>query len=244
MNSPVLKKLIELLDSPDQLKLVIDQSRSLKNLDSSILGFIAMYDSLNGDCEKMKQQLKENKSHIVSKGSLNKSINSRRLFLRYAAIFVVTIGGAMLVFYSMKEKQLELSTRYNEPGIPTYMSTTSSTNWSSIMFNFRKGNYSAAEKQLKQGLKLNSSNDTLIYYLSVTSYLQGKQDLGNTGFVQLSKAKGPYKAKSTYYLGLILVDQKKYSQALKVFKEVVNYSEDPVSVYAEKHVKEIASYLK
>lgn len=245
MNSPELKKLIELLDYPDQLKLVIDKSRAFEDLDSAVLGFIAMYDSLCGDCLKMKQQLSQNKAFILSKDHLKKPTSFIKSFLRYAALFVVVvIGGLITVFYSTKEDKLELSTRYIDPGIPTYMSTSSATNWSSIMFSFRKGDYSTVEIQLKESLKFNAENDTLVYYLSVTNFLQDKQGLGKSGFEELSRENGPYAVKSNYYLGLILVNQKKYSQALQIFKKVIKNTEDPVSYFAEKHIKEIEQYLK
>ncbi len=244
MNSPELKKLIELLDYPDQLKLVIDKSRAFEELDSAVLGFIAMYDSLGGDCAKMKQQLSQNKAFILSKGHLKKPTSFIKSFLRYAAILVVVIGGLITVFYLTKEDKFELSTRYIDPGIPTYMSTSSATNWSSIMFSFRKGDYSTAEIQLKESLKYNAENDTLVYYLSVTNFLQDKQGLGKSGFEQLSSEDGSYAVKSNYYLGLILVNQKKYSQALQIFKKVIKNTEDPVSYFAEKHIKEIEQHLK
>ena len=91
MNSPELKKLIELLDFPDQLKLIIEKSRGYKDLDESIRGFIAMYDALDGDCDKMKNQMEANKNDILKSLIKPKKSIFTQKFIRYAAIFVVII---------------------------------------------------------------------------------------------------------------------------------------------------------
>jgi tetratricopeptide (TPR) repeat protein len=244
MNSPELKKLIELLDFPDQLKLIIEKNRAYKDLDESIRGFIAMYDSFDGDCAKMKNQMAANKNDILKSLIKPKKSIFTQKFIRYAAIFVVIIASSFFVYAYLSNNRIELSARYNDPGIPNFMSTEENNEMSTIMFYYQKKNYQKADALIQAALKQKPSNDTLNYYASVLLYMDESGDSGMKGFEKLSKGSGAFKAKSMYYQGMIFVEQKNYTMAIKRFKEVLLLDDEAVSLYAKAHIKQLELYQK
>jgi tetratricopeptide (TPR) repeat protein len=244
MNSPELKKLIELLDAPDQLKIIIEKSRAYEDLDASILGFIAMYDSLGGDCDKLKNQMAANKSAILTKHVKPKKIMFTQKFMRYAAIFVVIGASSLFIYAYLVNNRIELSERYTDPGIPNFMSTEEHHEMSTIMFYYQKKDYQKANALIQAALKQKPSNDTLNYYASVLLYIDESGDSGMKGFEKLSNGNSGFKAKSKYYQGLILVEQGNYVLAIKRFKEVLQLDDEAVSLYAKAHIKQLELYQK
>jgi hypothetical protein len=244
MNSPELKKLIELLDYPDQLKLIIDKSRIIDNLDSAVLGFIAMYDSLDSDCLKMKEQLLSNKRVILTPIAARPQKSLVSLFVRYAAIVMVLVTSSLFVYSYFSKNRLELTTQFNDPGIPNFMSLEQNHGMSSIMYYYQKKEYEKADALIQMELKLKPANDTLNYYASVVTFLDERGDLGFKGFERLVKGNGKYKEKALYYQGLIYVHQGKDELAISRFKEVVLLEDEDVSLYAKAHIKQLELYQK
>ncbi|MBP6089737.1 MAG: hypothetical protein KA521_00665 [Crocinitomicaceae bacterium] len=244
MNNPELKKLLELMNDPEQLTLNIDQLRGLKNVDTSILGFIAMYDSFNGDCEKLKEQIASNKNSILKPIKDNKKTPSRFYLLKIAAIFVLIVSSSYLIYSYFITPQLELSPRFTDPGIPIFMSSETNTHFTAIMFHYQKKEYGKAEVLIQTELKLQPGNDTLIYYTAVLKYLESKGDMGWKDFERLRRNNRLFKAKAMYYQGLINVKKEKFQEAIKSFGEVVNLENEDVSSYAIGHLKQIKLYLK
>lgn len=126
------------MNDPEQLRLNIEQLRGSKNLDTSILGFIAMYDSFNGDCEKLKEQIASNKNSILKPIAENKKTLSRFYLRKIAAIFVLIVSSSYLIYSYFITPQLELSPRYTDPGIPIFMGTNSNLSLDQIMYSYRK----------------------------------------------------------------------------------------------------------
>ena len=244
MNSPELKKLIELLDFPDQLKLIVDKSRTLDNLDSAVLGFIAMYDSLDSDCLKMKAQLLSNKKVILTPIAVRPQKSLVSLFVRYAAIAAVLVTSSLFVYSYFSKNRLELTTQFTDPGIPNFMSLEQNHGMSSIMYYYQKKEYEKADALIQMELKLKPDNDTLNYYASVVTFLDERGDLGFKGFERLGKGNGKYKVKALYYQGLIYVHQGKDELAISRFKEVVLLEDEDVSLYAKAHIKQLELYQK
>jgi tetratricopeptide (TPR) repeat protein len=244
MNSPELNKLIELLDSPDQLKLIIEKNRAHKDLDQSIRGFIAMYDALDGDCDKMKNQMAANKNEILKSLIKPKKSIFTLKFIRYAAMFVLIIASSLFVYAYLFNNRIELSARYTDPGIPNFMNSEENHDMSTIMFYYQKKNYQKADILIQAALKQKPSNDTLNYYASVLMYMNERGDSGWKGFERLGKGNGTYKAKSKYYQGLIYVNQGKNELAISRFKEVLLLDDEAVSLYAKAHIKQLELYQK
>ncbi len=239
-----LKTLIELLDFPSELSVVLEKMRIQKELDASILGFIAMYDAVDGDCEKMKNQMAANKHAITTKRVKQKKFMFTQNFIRYAAIFVVTVASSLFVYTYLVDNRIELSARFIDPGIPNFMSAEANHEMSTIMFYYQKKDYQKADRLIQAALKQKPSNDTLNYYASVLLYLDESGDLGMKGFEKLSKRCSAFKAKSIYYQGLIFVNQGSYTLAIKRFKEVLLLDDEAVSFYAQAHIKQLELYQK
>ena len=94
MSSPTLQIFLQLVSSPTELKHFIELHRERLDLDESVLGFIALYDSLNGDCSALQRVLNENKSHVLKPLLASKEPAFIPNFLRYAAVFIMILLGS------------------------------------------------------------------------------------------------------------------------------------------------------
>jgi tetratricopeptide (TPR) repeat protein len=239
MNSPELKKLIDLLDFPDELKLIIEKNRSYKDLDESIRGFIAMYDSFDGDCNKLRAQISSNKKVILRPLDQTKQVRSSSMFLKYAAMFALVIGSSFFTYFYFSNDRVGLAKCFNDPGIPNFMSAEENNEMIAIMFYYQKKEYEKADVLIQSELKHKPANDTLNYYASVVMFLDERGDSGFKGFERLGKGNGTYKAKSIYYQGLIYVNQGDNELAISCFKEVLRLEDEAVSLYAKAHIKQL-----
>lgn len=244
MKNLELKKLIELLEFPDQLKTVIEKRRDVKGLDESVYGFIAMYDALDGDCVKMKAQIASNKNEILKTCVKPKKKKIIVSISRFAAILVLLITSSYFVFTYVLNNRIDLSPKYTDPGIPNFMSADLNHEISKIMFYYRKKDYRKADELIQVALKQKPSDDTLKYYASVILFLDGSGDLGMKGFANLSEGRGSFKAKSMYYQGLIFVEKGNFQMAIDRFNVVLLLNDEAVSFYAKTHIEQLELYQK
>jgi tetratricopeptide (TPR) repeat protein len=244
MNGPELKKLIELLDSPDQLKLIIEKNRAYKDLDKSVRGFIEMYDSFDGDCSKLKNQINSNKRVILQPIQQKKTTTSRLPFLRYAAMITIIVASSLFTWYYFNASSFQLTQVYQDPGFPTYMSAESENSLESIMFFYRKKEYEEATKLLDQAICVQPKNDTLIYFSSLINHLNDNNKKAIIGFEKLCDKSGPFKLKSIYFLGVCLVEQGEKRKALRYFKYIVNSNDEILFSYAKKNLEELEKHLQ
>lgn len=226
MKHPALKKLLELMNDPEQLRLNIEQLRGSKNLDTSILGFIAMYDSFNGDCEKLKEQIASNKNSILKPIAENKKTLSRFYLRKIAAIFVLIVSSSYLIYSYFITPQLELSPRYTDPGIPIFMGTNSNLSLDQIMYSYRKKDYTSALHLIEKESISHSNNDTLIYYTALVHHYLKNDEKALFYFKQLENKTSKFTNKAHYFRGLSAINLCNYNQAIQEFKVVCNSSDD------------------
>jgi tetratricopeptide (TPR) repeat protein len=241
---PTVQNFLQLVSSPTELKHFIEAHRERLDLDKSVLGFIALYDSLDGDCGALQRVLNENKSHVLKPLLATKQRAFIPNFLRYAAIFCIIIASSVFVYSYFSGNRMELSSRFNDPGIPNFMSAEENNEMTTIMFYYQKKEYEKADLHIQSALKHQPTNDTLRYYASVVKFLEESGDSGLKGFERLGKGNSKYKAKSIYYQGLIYVHQGNYELAISRFKEAFLLEDEAVSSYAKAHIKQLELYLK
>ena len=241
MEHSELNQLIELLDHPSALKQKIEILRLSPNLTDELEGFIALYDSYKGDCLKINKNINESKSIILA--PLKKK-NNFITYLKYAAVFVLLFGTGLFLFIG-KEKVLPLSNQFEEPGLVNYMSTTTSSNWVDIMYDFKTKNYLKADQKIEKALIDNPKNDTLIYFLGVVNFKLNKLKEAKIQLQKLQKINTTiYTDKSIYYLGLIEYNKAHFSKANTIFKSLSNSIDLDVKNASFEHVNEIQSQLK
>ncbi len=162
-----LNQLKDLLNHPDQLKVEVEKLRSEVNQSEEIKGFIALYDSLDGDSLKIKNYLKETESSI--KNVIPKNIKSFSI-LKYAATFLILFGLASLFYLNLRNsnkiiEQKEVSKNlFKDPGIPIYMSEETKINWAELMFSIENESSEKAIQVWQKIEKVAPKNDTVLYY--------------------------------------------------------------------------------
>jgi TolA-binding protein len=240
LNSLTFDQCIALLDDPIALKETIETYRLQPNLSVEVLGFIAYYDQLNGDCQAIQTQLNISKQHILKPLQPVTSHSFSKQLLRIAAIVLPLIASGIWMIYWMKSDQPVLSSLYNDPGIPTFMGNEPSHQLENIMFHYRKGNFTNAQFLLKRALIQQPANDTLLYYSAVTHFAAHQNSEAKKRFHSLSVRINPFQSKATYFLGVIYAEQQQYTHAKIQFQKVGSVPDETISFYANKHLKELA----
>jgi hypothetical protein len=241
MEHSELNQLIKLLENPSALKQKIEILRLSTNLSEETEGFIIVYNSFNGDCEKIKNYLKDSKTKTVNPLK-NKNLFSN--YLKYAAVFALLFGTGIFLF-NRQEKVLLLSHQFEEPGLINYMSTTTSSNWEDIMYDFKTKNYLKTNQKIEKELIENPENDTLIYFLGVVNFKLNNLKKAKIQLQKLQKNNTTiYTDKSIYYLGLIEYNKVHFSKANTIFKSLSNSIDLDVKNASFEHVNEIQSQLK
>jgi tetratricopeptide (TPR) repeat protein len=236
---PSLNDFIALLDDPKKLRSLVESQRGAECNDESILGFLAFYDSLDGDCTKIKHQLLLNKQAVLRPLTHEEKRFSPMKYMRYAALAVVLIGSAIFYYLYTISLPLELKNTYRDPGIPSFMGNTAEHCLPEIMFHYRTGDYKTAGKLAHVYWMENPDNDTLIYYSGLLDNYNGKEELALQKMHQLIKKRSPYSVHANYTIGLIFVQQKRYQSALKTFEKVAKSMVEPFSSFAAEHVEEL-----
>ena len=241
MEHSELNQLIKLLENPAGLKQKLEFLKSSTNLSEETEGFIIVYNSFNGDCEKIKNYLKDSKTKTVTP---LKNKNRFSNYLKYAAVFALLFGTGIFLF-TRQEKVLLLSHQFEEPGLINYMSTTTSSNWEDIMYEFKTKNYLKTDQKIEKALIENPKNDTLIYFSGVVYFKLNKLKEAKIQLQKLQKFNPTcYTDRSIYYLGLIEYKNAHFTMANTVFKSLYNSTDLDVKNASFEHVKEIQSQLK
>jgi tetratricopeptide (TPR) repeat protein len=238
-----LNLLRDKLDQPEKLKLLVEEFRQKQNLSEEVLGFIALYDSLNGDNLKMKALLEENKKQILMSLQKKPLFFCRKTVLKYAAVFLILAASSVFLYARLSKPHFELSVVFKDPGIPSYMSSDAQNTFELIMYNYKLKDFDKASELLQVAIQSDPKNDTLIYYYGVATYQSEHLDKAKLNFYKLTLQKGPYQHRSYYYLGVCFVKEGKYKEAIKAFESVVNSQDEAVYMYASDNLKELKNYL-
>jgi hypothetical protein len=230
-------KLVSLLHSPRELRATIESLRHNEDLDDSTLGFIAMYDELGGDEVAIKLQMRENKIKITR--SLKKP--RRYVLLKYCLAYAACIFLCIWLYFLFENYSNDsfLTNVYKDPGLPNYMSDSNRNGHESIMFYYRKENYSIAIQMIDKEILHKGTNDTLIYYRSLFSYLSHQDKNAMLGFRIISHSSSVYRDRARYFIALHYVKKKMLYKAKLIFKELCNSSDQSIASFSSKHLKQL-----
>jgi tetratricopeptide (TPR) repeat protein len=239
MTQPNLKRLKQLLDSPDELKNQIDEIRNLTNIEESVKGFVALYDQMNGNVDSIKIELKKNKALILTPlNNEKRKVNRRKYFLYAASLVVLILGSMTLLFFQYDSNSPLFSDRYNDPGVPNYMNANNRNSIGKVMFLYKTGDFENAKTTIIE-LRKKENNDTLIYYSAILDYKLKKYNSAIKTFEYFINSKGTYKVKSLYFSGICYAEQKLYQESTNSFNLVILSDQEPFASLAKKHLEEI-----
>ena len=234
----------QLLENPAQLEKNIHDLRNEEHLAEEIKGFIQLYDLCEGDFLKMRAEIAGNKTHILS--SLKKESKQANTFsrlIRYAAVLIILISCSILSFLYLQTDKLELTAIYKDPGIPTYMGTSSENKLETVMFFFRRNEFNNAHKLIQPLYKQNPHNDTIVYYAALINHLNQEEKTAAKLFESISLKENAFTAKSTYFLAMSYLNQQEYQKALVELEKVIKLNDESVLAFALKNKQELAIYL-
>ena len=200
--------LIDLLDQPELLQQEIATLRAKTNNSEELIGFIVLYDQLNGDTTAIKHYFKKSELEFEKKVRTPfQIIPIFPLFQKVAVILVLIlcIGG---VFYSTFKKpstKAHQKTAHlpikEEEALSKAISTNVHPQIEQALHFFKNKNYHQTITSLKSLSTNVSKNDTIQYFLALSYFHKKKYSEANTLFKTISQ--GEFKDKSIYYLGII-----------------------------------------
>jgi tetratricopeptide (TPR) repeat protein len=235
MDNRSLSALLALLDQPILLRLHVASLRDRKDLDESVLGFIALYDACAGDCTQIKKQLNATKQSVLSPLVAKKKSNVYHL--KYAAIFIVLglsgIGAVLL----MNSNRVELSPTYTDPGLPNYMGASASVDLSDALFHRKKKAYDLAKKDIEKVLKIHPNNDTVLYYQAVILFEHEETESALEGFQSIAKSNSTFADRANYFIAIQAVHDNHVGKAKRIFKILTHSKDEQVRFFATKHLK-------
>ena len=237
-----LNQLKNLLNHPDQLKVEVEKLRSEVTQSEEIKGFIALYDSLDGDSLKIKNYLKETESSI--KNVIPKKRKSISI-LKYAAVFLVLVGITTFIYTTSRknnkisEQKIVSKNLYKDPGIPIYMSEETKINWAELMFAIENESSQKAVQVWKNIEKVAPKNDTVLYYGGIVHRNNLMQKLALRYFKENLKTESVFHEQSLYFIAIIDWETGKLSEAKRKLLKLKNAENLDVRQAVRVNLKEI-----
>lgn len=228
------QKLISLLDSPRELSIAIESLRANEDLDESIRGFIAMYDQFKGDTLAMKLQMSRNKITISNSFQKTRKRSKIIQLLAYAATIVLCFG--LYFFLENNDKEISISSVYKDPGLPNYMSDSNRNGLELIMFYYLKDDYTTAIRLTDKQILRTGSNDTLIYYRSLFSYLSHHDQNAMAGFQSINNSTSVYRDRASYFQAILYIKKNKIRKARLILQKLCNSSDQSIASFSSKHL--------
>ena len=241
MDNRSLSSLLALLDQPILLRLHIASLRDRKDLDESVLGFIALYDACAGDCTQIKKQLNATKQSVLS--PLVPKKKSSVHLLKYAAIFVILGLSSLGLILLINSNRVELSHKFKDPGLPNYMGTSASVDLSEAMFYYKKNDFEKAKTSIRRIQKSHPNNDTVRYYNALISFEVGEREFAIEQFERVAKQNSKYVHRANYFIAVNAAEVNHYSKAMRIFKKLTNCEDEFVRAAAKLHLRELRQYL-
>ncbi len=237
-----LNQLKDLLNHPDQLKIVVEKLRSDKTQSEEIKGFIALYDVLDGDSLKIKNYLKETEFSI--KNVIPKNIKSFSI-LKYAATFLILFGITSLFYLNFRnsnkiiEQKEVITNLFKDPGIPIYMSEETKINWAELMFAIEQ---ESSEKAIQVWKKIENDapkNDTVLYYGGIVHRNNLKMNKALRYFKANLKTESVFHDQSLYYIAINDWEMGKISEAKSKLSKLKNAENLDIRQAVRVNLKEI-----
>jgi hypothetical protein len=226
-----LKKLINLLERPHELKLMISSMRLRPNLSEEEQGFLRLYDKFNGDVVLIKSYLNETKKQVLG---ITERKTEKQLLYRAAAIMILLLSTGLFfflnqprIFNSFKKNPIEVTGPdfFKEPGIPIYMSQETSIDWAPLMFTLDKNQPEAALAEWRKVYKIAPKNDTVIYFGGIVFMRMDYVDSAHNLFQKNTKMKSVFSDRAHYYLAEIAKSQGNKAAFIRKMK-MLKYTED------------------
>ena len=211
--------LIALLDQPDLLQQEIAILRANSNNSEELIGFIVLYDQLNGDTTAIKRFFKESETEFEKK--IRHPFQIIPLFPQFKKIAVILvvilcIGGVFYATFNSQNKTKNLPLN-EEKTLAKALSTNVHPQIEQALHYFKNKNYHRTITSLKPLSTTISKSDTIRYLLAVSYFHKKKYREA----IQLFKTftKGELRNKSTYYRAIIELKLNHPKNAQRLFDQ-------------------------
>ncbi len=217
-----LDKLINLLSHPEQLKLRIQYlKQSGQVLSDEIEGFIAYYDTCEGNTDLILEKLATLEKHFTKKHTIKKN---RYKSISWAASILILIGTSSYLYLIKYQSKDSFTIKpYEEIGLPNYMgeNTKNIIDWKVIMYDFKSRNYHTL-----LNTKNITLNDTLSYFKGIAAYNLHRFEKSIILLNTIQKTS-IYHNKSLYFKALCYYNFKNTFQVKKLIKSIKKEENDP-----------------
>lgn len=156
-----------------------------------------------------------------------------RFKIRWVKYAAMAAGVLLAVFYFLKPKEdLYQTYFYTDAGLPVVMGLNTNLAFAKAMNAYKMGNYAEAQEQFTSLAKEKPGNDTLNYYIAMSSLNQNKSDLGVRELEQIGSSSVFYD-KALFFRALVDIKNNNKKDA----QELLSKSKHP---HAERLLKELS----
>ncbi len=241
MDDRSLSALLALLDQPILLRLHVASLRKRKDLDESVLGFIALYDECQGDCVRVKKHMSATKKAVLAPIQSKKTPSWNPL--KYAAIIVFVGLSGIGITLLLNSNRVELSDTFHDPGLPNYMGASARVDLSEAMFHYKKGDFEKADASIQKVKKLHPKNDTVLYYSALIALKNGERENAVHQFESISKRRSAFADRAVYFIGIDATALNQLSRAYRIFTMLSKSEDEYVRAAAKAHRQQLQRYL-
>jgi len=173
--------------------------------------------------EKIRQQLQ-----AIDEELDNKKNSSSNKFYWWAGIAAVLLGVLFIHNLYFPSNNFNKDFIPAEAGLPVLMSTNANLEFDNAMSQFKYGNYNLATKGFSIALKKNPTNDTTLYFLSI-SFLQNGDYKESIKILNelMKQPNSKYFEKGEFCLALSYWAENRNKEALLLFNKIANDKEHP-----------------
>jgi tetratricopeptide (TPR) repeat protein len=149
-------------------------------------------------------------------------------FYWWAGIAAVLLGVLFIHNFYSPSNKFSKDLIPTEEGLPVLMSTNSNLVFDNAMSQFKYGNYNLASKEFSIALKKNPTNDTTLYFLSI-SFLQNGDYKESIKILNelMKQPNSKYYEKGEFYLALSYWAENRNKEALLLLNKISNDKEHP-----------------
>jgi hypothetical protein len=195
--------------------------------DDAVLGIVLFLEQNNWNLTLLKSKYKR-LGHQTFVSKRKKRFEQKKINYGIAAVVILFIGIGYFFNYNTSSSILDYAP--TESGLPNFLNADTKNNlWSVFMEAYSKEDYQKAQSELKVIEKdLTKSNDTLQYFLGITSLQLKAYDQAATHFKTLkTEERSVFKLDSDFYLMLSLLATNKKPEAKVYLDQMLKDSLHP-----------------
>lgn len=218
-----LNYILDSLDDKASREIIFKQLRDSDPIDDEVKGAKLFLENNNYDYKLLQNFISNSKPNFNLILKKDKKPTRQHNWLKYAAVLLPLIGIGYYLLFVNNNTDKKLYSQYyeREVGLPVVMGDTNKILFSNSMNAYRDNHYGEAINGFNQLLKINSENDTLLYFTGCANMELGKLNEAIVNFREVDEIK-TFIEKSEFRLALLYIRKGGYKIAKEMLEKIAS----------------------